>query len=136
MQQAVEWLTSSDRQLRFQAFGEELELADRVLQLVQGYGFRAILDSPLAVIQLKPNDGLNGRRDLRFRHQRSPPGRSHEGLQAKCPRSQSCRDEGDGQVNSGASQGRSGREPEDGAEVTARCREYEGVPDRIVEAQS
>src|SRR3954467_3771228 len=34
------------RRLCFQAFGEELELADRVLQLVQGYGFRAILDGP------------------------------------------------------------------------------------------
>ena len=33
-------------------------MADCILQFVQGYGFRTILDGPLAVIQLKPNDGL------------------------------------------------------------------------------
>src|SRR5215218_5050938 len=73
MQQVVEWLTNSDRQLRFQAFGEQLEPVDRVLQLVQGYGFRAVLDGPLAVIELKLNDGLKGRRNLSLRHQRSLP---------------------------------------------------------------
>ena len=70
MKQAVKWLTSSDRSLGFEAFGEELELADRILEFVQGDGFRPILDGPLAVIQLQPNDGLKGRRNLHFRHQR------------------------------------------------------------------
>ena len=36
-------------------------MADRILQLVQGYRFRAILDGPLAVIELQPNNGLNDR---------------------------------------------------------------------------
>src|SRR4051812_50107968 len=83
----------------FQAFGEELELADRVLQLVEGYGSRAVLDGPLAVIQLQPNNGLNGGRNLRLRRQQTPPGRSHEGLQTQGPRSQACRREGDGRGN-------------------------------------
>ena len=71
----------------FQAFGEQLELADSIFQLVQRYCFRSVLDGPLAVIQLEPKDGLKRRRNLGFRHQRSSrQGSSHERLKAMCPR--------------------------------------------------
>src|SRR5215218_1644678 len=53
VQQNLGWLIPTERRSRLQPLGEQLKLADRVVQFVQGYGFRAVLDGPLAVIQLQ-----------------------------------------------------------------------------------
>ena len=72
-------------------------MADRILQFVQGYGFRAILDGPLAVIELQPI--------LRFHHQQSSQqGSSREQLREQLkvmfPRRPVLRDQVDLCVNS------------------------------------